>query len=75
MMKLYRKPIPIYKFGDNLKESDSLERRAFIRKSRSIVGLPLFEMKGLMAVWKDVQTKIVCYSEHDNRSMIRDEEN
>lgn len=26
--KLYRKPIPIYKFGDNLKESDSLERQA-----------------------------------------------
>lgn len=25
--KLYRKPIPIYKFGDNLKESDSLERQ------------------------------------------------
>ena len=22
-----RKPIPIYKFGDNLKESDSLERQ------------------------------------------------
>ena len=56
-MKLYRKPIPIYKFGDNLKESDGSERLAFIRKSRSIVGLPLFEMKGLMTVWKDVQTK------------------
>ena len=28
-----------------------------IRKSRSIVGLPLFEMEGLMAVWKDIQTK------------------
>ncbi len=28
-MKLYRKPIPIYKFGDNLKESGSPERRAF----------------------------------------------
>lgn len=26
--KPYRKPIPIYKFGDNLKESDSLERQA-----------------------------------------------
>ena len=28
-VKLYRKPIPIYKFGDNLKESDSLERQAY----------------------------------------------
>ena len=28
--KLYRKPIPIYKFGDNLKESDSLERQRCI---------------------------------------------
>ena len=43
-----------------------------VRKSRSTVGLPLFEMKGLMAVWEDIQTKTVCYSEHDNRSLIRD---
>ena len=28
-----------------------------VRKSRSIVGLPLFEMKGLMEVREDVQTK------------------
>ena len=28
-----------------------------IRKSRSIVGLPSFEMEGLMAVWEDIQTK------------------
>ena len=28
-----------------------------VRKSRSIVGLPSFEMKGLMAVWEDIQTK------------------
>ena len=45
-----------------------------VRKSRSTVGLPLFEMKGLMAVWKDIQTKkTVCYSEHDNRSLMRDD--
>lgn len=31
-----------------------------VRKSRSTVGLPLFEMKGLMAVWKDIQTKKLC---------------
>ena len=44
-----------------------------VRKSRSTVGLPLFEMKGLMAVWEDIQTKkTVCYSEHDNRSLMRD---
>lgn len=42
-----------------------------VRKSRSTVGLPLFEMKGLMTVWKDIQTKSVCYSEHDNRSSIK----
>lgn len=28
-----------------------------VRKSRSIVRLPLFEMKGLMEVREDVQTK------------------
>lgn len=28
-----------------------------VRKSRSTVGLPLFEMKGLMAVWEDIQAK------------------
>lgn len=28
-----------------------------VRKSRSTVGLPLFEMEGLMTVWKDIQTK------------------
>ena len=28
-----------------------------VRKSRSIVSLPLFEMKGLMEVREDVQTK------------------
>lgn len=28
-----------------------------VRKSRSIVSLPLFEMEGLMAVWEDIQTK------------------
>lgn len=27
----YRKLIPIYKFSDNLKESDSLERQANLR--------------------------------------------
>ena len=45
-----------------------------VRKSRSTVGLPLFEMKGMMAVWEDIQTKKKkeCYSEHDNRSLIRD---
>ena len=31
-----------------------------VRKSRSTVGLPLFEMKGLMAVWEDIQTKKNC---------------
>lgn len=34
MEKSYRKPIPIYKFGDNLKESDSLERQAIISKTQ-----------------------------------------
>ena len=28
-------------------------------------------MKGLMAVWKDIQTKTMCCSEHDNRNKIK----
>ena len=45
-MKLYRKPIPIYKFGDNLKESDSLERQTIFinskKKFEKMGGLGLF---------------------------------
>lgn len=45
-MKLYRKPIPIYKFGDNLKESDNLERQIFFinskKKFEKMGGLGLF---------------------------------
>ena len=33
--ELYRKPIPIYKFGDNLRESDNLERQIVTRKNKS----------------------------------------
>ena len=44
-MKLYRKPIPIYKFGDNLRESDTLERQRFFlltQKFEKMGGLGLF---------------------------------
>lgn len=45
MMKLYRKLIPIYKFSDNLKESDSLERQAlYNNKSQlTIINIVTYE--------------------------------
>ena len=46
-----------------------------VRKNRSIVSLPLFEMKGLMEVREDVQTKErvlfrARQSEFDERCLI-----
>lgn len=44
MEKSYRKPIPIYKFGDNLRESDTLERQRFFiyLKIQKMGGIGLF---------------------------------
>lgn len=45
-MKLYRKPIPIYKFGDNLRESDNLERQIFFYFTAMIYKTVYGEFKG-----------------------------
>ena len=72
IVKLYRKLIPIYKFSDNLKESDSLERQTILFNNQSVQDSKISQRKGLPTlVFMNCQTKINLSMAH----FIRDRPN